>query len=300
MTRLRGEREPLAADLSSCESEPIHLLGGVEPNGVMLVVSEPDHAILQVSSNSRLILGVEPENLIGMSLADVISPDDIERLVSGPSEEGKRRYVSGMQTTCGETRFDALVHRHRGLLIIECEPGSAAQTDIDGTAILESLTEALAALEGPLSLEDLCHMVAARVRRLTGYDRIMVYRFLQDDSGSVISEDRREDLIPYLGLRYPASDIPAQARRLYLINTLRLTADVAARKAVLVPAANPITGAALDMTFCVLRAMSPVHIEYLKNMGVAASMSISILKDGRLWGLIACHHGQAKLVPHPI
>ena len=294
-----GEGLTLPADLSSCESEPIHLLGGIEPNGVLLVVSEPALRILQVSSNSRLLFGVAPEDLIGTHLGDAVSPSEVDRLVSRSAGDGKRRYVRGLRPALGETEFDALVHRRQGLLMIECEPRSAIAPDIDGPDIFESLTDALAELEAPLCLVDLCQVVAMRVRRLTGFDRVMVYRFLKDDSGCVLSEDRREDLDPYLGLRYPASDIPAQARRLYLINTLRLTTDAAARKAVLVPAMN-LTGGALDMTFCVLRAMSPVHIEYLRNMGVAASMSISIVKDGRLWGLIACHHGQAKLVPHPM
>ena len=298
MTPLPREAEPSSPDLSSCESEPIHLLGGIEPNGVLLVVSEPELTIFQVSSNSHFLLGVAPEDLIGMHLADVVSPDDAERLVSRPTGDGRRRYVRGLRTASSETRFDALVHRHQGLLMIECEPGSATAPDIDGPDILESLTDALADLEGPPSLADLCQVVAARVRHLTGFDRVMVYRFLKDGCGSVISEAKRKDLIPYLGLRYPASDIPAQARRLYLINTLRLTTDVAARKALLVPAINPLTSGPLDLTFCVLRAMSPVHIEYLRNMGVAASMSISIVKDEGLWGLIACHHGEAKLVPH--
>jgi two-component system, chemotaxis family, sensor kinase Cph1 len=138
------------------------------------------------------------------------------------------------------------------------------------------------------------------IRSITGFDRVMVYRFLEDDTGCVVAEDKREDIFPYLGLRYPASDIPAQARRLYLLNTLRLKADVNAPVATLVPSVNPFTGTALDMTHCVLRAMSPVHVEYLRNMGVAASMSISIVKDDKLWGLIACHHGEAKIVAQPM
>ena len=124
----------------------------------------------------------------------------------------------------------------------------------------------------------------------------MVYRFLEDDSGCVIAEDRREELIPYLGVRYPASDIPPQARRLYLINTLRLKADVEAQSAVLIPELNPVTGIPLDMTFCVLRSMSPVHIEYLRNMGVAASMSISIASTSQVMR-VGCGTTMAEPAP---
>ena len=129
-----------------------------------------------------------------------------------------------------------------------------------------------------------------------GFDRVMVYRFLEDDSGCVIAEDRREELIPYLGVRYPASDIPPQARRLYLINTLRLKADVEAQSAVLIPELNPVTGIPLDMTFCVLRSMSPVHIEYLRNMGVAASMSISIASTSQVMR-VGCGTTMAEPAP---
>lgn len=285
-------------DLTACEREPIHIPGAIEPNGAMLVIDEPRLTILQASSNVLPLLGLPPESLLGMPLADLFSQKDLDHLIAGTAGEGKRHYVHHVQTTHTETPYDALVHRYHGLLIVEIEPTLTA--DAAGQSMCESLTDAIAELDAPLPLPALCERVAACVRRFTGFDRVMVYRFLNDDTGEVIAENKREDLIPYLGLRYPASDIPPQARRLYLLNTLRLKTDVNARSAVLIPELNPFTGAPLDMTFCILRSMSPVHVEYLRNMGVAASMSISIVKDGRLWGLIACHHAQAKLVPHPV
>jgi chemotaxis family two-component system sensor kinase Cph1 len=295
-----ASREPESAlpDLSSCEREPLHLLGTVEPNGAMLVVSEPALDVIQVSSNTFSLIGITPEALLGMCLGDLFSPGDVHRLISGSSLDGKRSYVAGLRAGTGVNDFDALVHRNQGLLIIELEPGSPDLSRSGLPDISTSLTDVMTGLDGSLPLTDLCRRVASSVRHITGFDRVMVYRFLDDGSGSVIAEDRREDLIPFLGLRYPTSDIPAQARRLYLINTLRLKADVDAHSAMLIPSLNPVTGAALDMTFCILRAMSPIHVEYLRNMGVAASMSISIVKEGRLWGLIACHHCQARLLPH--
>ena len=189
------------------------------------------------------------------------------------------------------------MHRQQGLLLLELEPSSreAATSAVEIQAVLSRV---LNELDGPHTLSALCRLVAQQVRRFTGFDRVMVYRFLEDDSGEVIAEDRREDLLPYLGLRYPASDIPAQARRLYVLNTLRLKPDVNAQRVPLVPTRNPLTGEPLDMSYCVLRAMSPVHDEYLRNMGVAASMSISVLQDGRLWGLVACHHSTPHSVPN--
>ena len=285
-------------DLTSCEREPIHLLGEIEPNGCMLIVSSHDLVVLQASSNTLSVFGAAPEALLGMNLKEVFSPDNAERIVTGISGDLNRRYVNGLRSVFGETEFGALIHRQNGLLIIELEPYPTAATRVAEPDVYAALTDALTEIDASLPLVDLCQRVATRIRHLTGFDRVMIYRFLKDDSGCVIAEQKREDLLPYLGLRYPASDIPAQARRFYLINTLRLKADVNAPTAVLVPPLNPVTGTTVDMTVCILRAMSAVHVEYLRNMNVAASMSISIVMDGRLWGLIACHHCDAKLVPH--
>ena len=289
--------QPKLPDLTACEREPIHSPGAVEPNGAMLVLGEDALTILQASSNISIFLHIAPEDLLGVNLATLFSQEDLNQIVSGIKGDGERTYVVGVRPTSG-VLLDALVHRYKGLLIIEFEPASEPLRPV--TDIYASLTAVMAELGGRLSLADLCGRVAARVRSITGFDRVMVYRFLEDDTGCVEAEDKREDIVSYLGLRYPASDIPAQARRLYLLNTLRLKADVNAEVATLVPPINPFTGTALDMTHCVLRAMSPVHVEYLRNMGVGASMSISIVKDDKLWGLIACHHGEAKIVTQPI
>ena len=128
------------------------------------------------------------------------------------------------------------------------------------------------------------------MRRLTGFDRVMIYRFDEDWNGQVVAEDRADGLNSFLGLRYPASDIPAQARALYRSQWLRLIVDVGYRPVPLVPPLNPLTGRPLDLSHASLRSVSPVHVEYLHNMGVSASMSISLLDRGELWGLIACHH----------
>ena len=284
-------------DLTACELEPIHLPGAIEPNGAMLVIGEDALTILQASSNILPFLNVAPEALFGMRLTDLFSPEVVRHLVGEVKGDGERHYVVGLLTGSG-VLLDALVHRYKGLLIVEFEP--AGSPSIPAPDIYSSLTVAMAELGGRLSLTELCQRVAGRIRSITGFDRVMVYRFMEDDTGCVVAEAKRQDMLPYLGLRYPASDIPAQARRLYLLNTLRLKADVNAPVARLEPAVNSLTGTALDMTYCVLRAMSPVHIEYLRNMGVTSSMSISIVKDDKLWGLIACHHSEAKIVAQPI
>ena len=289
-------------DLSVCEREPIHIPGSIEPNGALLVVQEPELKVIQASANTGLLLGTEAEGLLGVPLAHVLQPrsfESIRLLTSSENLDGQRRYLSGIHVRELGRTFDASVHRHQGLLIIEVEPAVAEDT-APHPHFYALLTDAVAALDCRLSLAELCQRVATKVRDLTHFDRVMVYQFLEDDTGSVVAEDCREDMPPYRGLRYPASDIPAQARRLYLLNTLRLKADVNAVRVPLVPALNPVTEQPLDMSHCVLRAMSPVHDEYLRNMGVTASMSVSIVRDNRLWGLIACHHTAPKTVPSQI
>ncbi len=285
-------------DLNSCANEPIQFAGAIEPHGFLLVLSTPALQILQASANTLLHLGFSAEDLLGMRLCDIVAQEDAARLTSGAFKEGKRRYVGGVLLN-SQGLVDALVHKCQDLLIIELEPHSSAAKIRSDSELYASLTGALAELDGQLGLVDLCQRVVIHIRLVTGFDRVILYRFLKDDSGSVVAEERRADLTPFLGLRFPASDIPAQARRLYLLNTLRLKPDVNAQRVAITPALNPYTGAALDMSFCILRAMSPVHDEYLRNMGVSSSMSISIIKEGKLWGLVVCHHTQPMLVPHP-
>ncbi len=142
--------------------------------------------------------------------------------------------------------------------------------------------------------------IAKEIRQITGFDRVMVYRFDRDGAGTVIAEARTADLEPFLGLHYPASDIPKQAKYLYTLNFLRLIPDATYEPVGLIPQLNPLTNKPLDMSRSVLRSVSPLHTEYLQNMGVAASMSISLLKNKQLWGLIACHHNRPKKVPYEI
>ena len=153
-------------------------------------------------------------------------------------------------------------------------------------------------LQKATNFEELCNQLVANVRHITGFDRVMIYRFAPSGSGDVIAEALRPDLVPYLGLHYPASDIPLQARHLYTLNHLRLVPDVIYTPVALIPTLNPITQAPLDLSWSVLRSVSPIHVEYMQNMGVRSSMSISLMRDRQLWGLIACHHSEPKLIPY--
>ncbi len=191
--------------------------------------------------------------------------------------------------------FDATVHKSDGLLVVELER-AAKRPDFNALARVRSM---LIRVQYAKDVSSFLQSAVEEVRAATGFDRVMIYRFQEDESGVVIAEDKVSELEPYLGQHYPASDIPKQARDLYLKNQIRMIPDARYAPLPIAPALNPITGRPLDLTFSVLRWVSPVHLEYLANMGVAASTSLSLAIGGRLWGLIACHHRTPRIFPRP-
>ena len=285
---LRGDTP---VDLDTCDREPIHVPGAVQPHGVLLALSEPDLVVRQVSSNSASMLGHEPADLLGRRLDEVVAgglASAVHEASSDSSDPAEHFPLSTDVVVRGEVHpVDALLHRTGGVLVVEIEPGAGPLT-FDLT--YRSTRRAVSRINRAVSPGELYAIAAEEVRRLTGFDRVMVYRFDAEWNGQVVAEDKTDELNSFLGLRYPASDIPAQARALYTRNWLRLITDVGYRPAPLVPVDDPRTGQPLDLSHSTLRSVSPIHIEYLQNMGVSASMSISLLDRGDLWGLITCHH----------
>lgn len=286
--------------LQACSQEPIHIPGRVQPHGVLLALQEPDLAIQQVSASLETLTGRRPEELLGCSLEELLGEEQtsrLRRLLQSPDLAAANPVAFTLPGGEGETRrFDGIIHRTRQALILELEPASRS-AGVPFESFYHLVNASVQRLQNAPDLERLLEIAAEEVRELTGFDRVMVYRFDPEWNGEVIAEERAEDLEPFLGLRYPASDIPAQARQLYTISRMRLIADVQARPASLVPE-RTADGSPLDLSFSVLRSVSPVHLEYLKNMGVGASMSVSLMRGERLWGLIACHHRTARLVPY--
>jgi len=282
------------ADLSNCEREQIHLAGGIQPHGALLVVREPALRVLQASANAATFLEL-PESPLGRSL-DELPGDLAARLrpfLHGPLHEIPR----ALRCHAGNplVELDCLFHRpSQGELVVELEHAGAP---IDLTRELDG---ALQAIRTATSLQELCDETARLFKEMAGYDRAMVYRFDDDGHGEVFAERRNPELDSYLGQRYPASDIPQIARRLYERNRARLLANVDDAPVPVKPRLSPTTGEDLDMSLCFLRAMSPIHIQYLKNMGVAATLVASLVVDGRLWGLVACHHYAPRLVHYEV
>jgi chemotaxis family two-component system sensor kinase Cph1 len=272
-----------AVPVVDCADEPIRIPGSVQAHGALLAVDEVDHTVVMASANVAEHLGVDAASLHGRRLEDVLGPDAVP--VVGPGDEGAEpRRVDLPLPDGSRLTADVLAHRTDGLLVVEVEPRDAAPETAPRARL------ALRALQGASTQGELSRMLAAEMRRATGFDRVMVYRFDQEWNGEVVAEEAREDLEPFLGLHFPATDIPAQARALYTSQWLRSIPDAGYTPSPLMPGLNPRTGLPLDLSGAALRSVSPVHLQYLANMGVRASMSVSLLSHGRLWGLVACHH----------
>ncbi|MBX4859195.1 GAF domain-containing protein [Rhizobium leguminosarum bv. viciae] len=287
---MSGTHEPV--DLTNCDREPIHQLGSVQPFGFLLAIST-DWIVMRASANLVEFLDVAQSDAIGRPVVSVITPEALHAIrnklttLRGPDVVER---IFGIALMPGQDRFDLAVHLNEGQVIIE---GERCQEDRRDAASL-SMRSMMSRLDHTETLEAFFREGARQARALTGFDRVMVYRFDEGGSGEVVAEAARAGIGSFLGLHYPASDIPVQARALYLRNLFRIIADVDAVAVPILPQLDE-HGQPLDLSMSVLRSVSPIHIEYLKNMGVGASLSISIVVDGRLWGLFACHHYGPRL-----
>ena len=288
-------------DLDNCAREPIHIPGSIQPRGVLAVVREPDFVVRQVSANVGGLLGRSIDDVLGSHLSALVGPEQAAVIAQAASKFGdlrERNPLDCLIDVGGELRpFDAILRREPGgVLLVELEIAHGARP-FSFPNTYQAVRGSVEELNRAATLTELYDTTARAVRELTGFDRVMVYRYDEDYNGEVVAEAKQEDLNSFLGLHYPATDIPAQARALYEKNWIRLISDVDYTPAPLVPDIDPASGTPLDLTYATLRSVSPIHVEYLQNMGVRASMSISLLRNGRLWGLIACHHYAGPHLP---
>ncbi|MDO9402649.1 MAG: GAF domain-containing protein [Polaromonas sp.] len=295
---------PSDVTLTNCDREPIHIPGHIQGLGALLAFDRQG-VLTWCSANASEMLGVALP-VLGQALepghfgADPVIHEAIAGALAAPGGEAQ---PDAFEVSIGSDVFDLIVHRAGQQTVAEFEKRSVDNDRLSTFAL--KAHRGMDRLRRQRSVQDLLEVAVEEVRQLTGFDRVMAYRFRHDDSGDVVAESCSAELEPFINRRYPAGDIPAQARRLYIINTLRLIADVESTP---VPVLGAGAGAGLDgerpdpldMSHCVLRSVSPVHIEYLSNMGVKASMSVSIVINGRLWGMLACHHMQARQVPYAV
>ncbi|GGK18536.1 bacteriophytochrome [Deinococcus malanensis] len=286
-----------AITTDNCEREPIQIPGSIQPHGALLTADAVSLEILQVSANTLRHLGHVPEALRGAPLGSLLAAADLQALTAAlpPGSPDHLQYRTTLvPASSGRPGGPQAMTAHRAeeMYILEFEP--APDVERSGS---HALRNAVFALENARTLAELLQVAAQVVREISGFDRVMLYQFAGDASGEVRAEARREDLKSFMGHRFPESDIPAQARALYLRHLLRLTADSHAEPVALEPVLSPRSGKPTPLGGAVLRSTSPMHLQYLRNMGVGSSLSVSIVVDGRLWGLIACHHEQAYVVP---
>lgn len=288
-------------NLNNCDREPIHIPNSIQPHGVLLAIAVEDYRILQISLNTAMVLGREPEQLLNRPLIDLIGDLQVQKIRRCLSENFEDINPLTIAIDCGgrEIVFDAIAHRDGEVAIVELEAASSPQ-EMNFFDFYKLLKSPINKIQNSRSLDELCNTLVKEVRTFTEFDRVMVYRFDRQGAGRVIAEAVCQELEPFLGLQYPDTDIPKQAKYLYTLNYIRQIPDTTYEPVEIIPQLNPLTQKPLNMSMSVLRSVSPLHIEYLNNMGVAASMSISIVVNKQLWGLIACHNNTPKILPYQI
>ncbi|MEW5860931.1 MAG: ATP-binding protein [Cyanobacteriota bacterium] len=291
-------------NITSLKEAPIHTSSQIQPHGILFVLTEPELTILQVSSNISTVFGISPENMLQKKLEEVLDPFQVERIQAGLLEENLD-FINPIKIWARRKGdeyvvFDAVFHRNQdGFLILELEP-AISQENIPFLSFYHLARASINQLERTSTLGDYCQIIVKEVRKVTGFDRVMLYKFDDDGHGSVIAEEKLESMEPYLGLHFPESDIPKPARKLFTSNWIRLIPDATSVPVKLFPDLNSASQRPLDLTNSILRSASPCHIQYLHNMGVGASLTISLMKDQKLWGLIACHHQSPKYVSYEL
>ncbi|WP_462320230.1 ATP-binding protein [Halochromatium sp.] len=325
-------------ELHACDREPVHAPASIQPSAVLIAVDAQQRPVCHSANLAQLLPDADPAASSGVALdADpAANPDAVRRKqpdgllkperileqigldallkqlpgrfprpfrprfateVSQPiSAQLSAAMLEPISVRLGQQPYHLLLDRNNaGLLLLELEPAGAVPDDPN--ALLEQLRPAAEALEKAADLQTLLARLVQAVRSLTGFERVMAYRFGRDGHGEVVAEDASAEVPSFLGLHYPSSDIPRPVRELFLRNPLRLIVD---RDAEPVPLEPPALASGLDLGPAVYRGLSPVHQAYLRNMDVGASMSLALQREGRLWGLIACHHRSSRPVPFPI
>ncbi|WP_455885533.1 ATP-binding protein [Pseudomonas spelaei] len=285
--------------LANCADEPIRFPGAIQPHGVLLTLSDPDLRIIQVSVNVADLFNQAPEALLGEPLHTLLGTDAavaVQRLV----ECNNFIDAPSLHVTFNDTTFDGLLHRHQGVWVLEFEPllENFQPRIVKGPT--SGLSKMLRRLQAAKTLQALYEISVNEIQAMTGYDRVLIYRFEDEGHGQVIAEASSPSMELFNGLFFPASDIPEQARELYRTNWLRIIPNAAYEPVPLVPKLRPDTGEPLDLSFSTLRSVSPIHCQYMQNMGVLSSMSISLMKGDKLWGLISCGNREPLLVPNEL
>ena len=292
--------------ITNCDAEPVQTPGCVQAHGALLVLRRSDLSIVQASENADEILGAAASALLRQPISAVLGADgaaELQKFLIVEQTERNPLYLRSITTAHDATPLDVTVHSINGVVILEFEP-TTRTTNVG--VVRESeyyslVRKTIARIEKATTLKEFCDTAASEVRALTGFDRVMVYKFHADFHGEVVAESKRDDLGSWLGLHYPADDIPVPARHIFSKVWVRPVPDINGELAELVPLLNSDSGDALEMTYCALRGPSKMYTEYLQNMGVTACLTMPVRSGEKLWGLIACHHyAGVRAVPHQL
>jgi light-regulated signal transduction histidine kinase (bacteriophytochrome) len=277
--------------IDNCDAEPVQTPGCIQAHGALLVLRPLDLTICQASDNTEAVLGKPHAELLGQPIAAVVGASGQERLQAFLTAEQTHQnplYFVSLPARGVGPPLDVSVHTIDDCVVMEFEPTERGRAVLpDYYAVIK---KTITRLQRVGKISELCQLLAEEVRALTGHDRVMVYKFHEDQHGEVVAESRRDGLSSWLGLHYPAEDIPKPAREIFQQVWLRPLADATAPLAELVPLVHPDTGLPLTMTYCALRGASVMYTEYLGNMGVRATFTLALRNGNGLWGLIACHH----------
>ena len=293
-------QRPTDAELAACHREPIHIPGSIQPHGALLVLDLPNLRVVRVSRNVTDWLGQDLDSLLNQPAAHALGADLATRIGNALADGSIERNpvtITGARVEVGQSlrSFEVIAHRAGTNIIVELESTPEDEATLS-RRLYPMVRTFLTRVEAGSNVVDACQVAAVEIRRITGVDRVLIYQFDQNWDGRVVAEDRNGVLPTHLGLKFPANDIPEQARALYRANRLRLIPDAGYEPVPIVPAIDE----PLDLSFSTLRSVSPIHVEYMRNMGTGSSMSISILVDGELWGLISCHNAAPFLVPFEV
>jgi light-regulated signal transduction histidine kinase (bacteriophytochrome) len=313
---MKARQVTLAAGAANaqCDAEPIHIPGGIQPHGYLLCLSDT-LTILQASENLAALAG-PVEQLLGQPvdvLLGAAAAAQIAHAVASTELDAAPLYIGVAENVLyrsGTTQerpiasvdgpeFDVTIHRHDGNLIVELEIARHSSADVFASMypLVRTFTRSLQDVE---TVTELAELAVREVRRMTGFGRVLLYNFDEEGRSHVLAEHKDDSYVSFLNQTFPASDIPRQARALYVKQRVRLVADVDAKPARIIPPLSPVTGRPPDLTYASLRSFSPIHLEYMRNMGTFASMSVSLVVRGKLWGLISCHDHDAQLVPFEV
>jgi chemotaxis family two-component system sensor kinase Cph1 len=287
------------SSLPLCERQPIHNLGFIQPHGVLMSLNLLDLKILQVSRNTNEIMGIESKNFFGQSLNQFLEPSQQKKLQQYIQEDNFN-FASPLKITLNNVELNAIIHLNvHGFLIVELEPINK-KSNFNLVKFYQDIRITITKIHQAVTLKQMCSILVKQLRKMLDFDRVLVYKYDQDWHGVVIAEDKEEQIESYLGLHYPATDIPTPARELYIKNWVRYIPNIDYQPTEIIPLSDPIANMPLDLTYSVLRGVATCHREYMQNWGVKTSMSISLLQQNKLWGLIAFHNYSLKSIPYEI